>query len=145
MPNSYHANYQHIIFAVKNHTKVLVSMREEIHKYITGIVRGGKYPRRLIAIGGPEDHIHLLISAHPAESMADLIRRIKVSSSLFINQPPRRYGHFSWQDGYRLFSVSPSQVQSVVDYIHNQIEHHRQRTLTEEFYLTPTEWHLPVL
>ncbi len=40
---------------------------------------------------------------------------------------------FSWQEGYGAFSVSPSQVPVVKEYIRNQERHHRKRCFEEEF------------
>jgi hypothetical protein len=40
---------------------------------------------------------------------------------------------FHWQDGYGLFSVSPSHRRAVHQYILGQEEHHRTETFQEEF------------
>jgi putative transposase len=40
---------------------------------------------------------------------------------------------FKWQEGYSAFSVSPSQIQTVVNYIRNQEKHHAKRSFEEEF------------
>jgi hypothetical protein len=39
----------------------------------------------------------------------------------------------AWQQDYGAFSVGISQVQETVDYIEQQLEHHRTRTLQEEY------------
>ncbi len=44
-----------------------------------------------------------------------------------------KYRKFEWQEGYGAFSVSASQVRSVVSYIDGQKEHHRKKTFEEEF------------
>jgi hypothetical protein len=40
---------------------------------------------------------------------------------------------FEWQKGYAAFSVSPSLVETVTNYIRNQEHHHRVRNFEEEF------------
>jgi hypothetical protein len=40
---------------------------------------------------------------------------------------------FAWQDGYAGISVSPSQLESVKQYIARQEEHHHKRTFDDEF------------
>jgi REP-associated tyrosine transposase len=40
---------------------------------------------------------------------------------------------FQWQEGYAAFTVSPSHVNKVKQYIANQVEHHRRKTFEEEF------------
>jgi hypothetical protein len=44
-----------------------------------------------------------------------------------------RYCGFFWQRGYGAFSVSPSQLDSVLEYVDNQQGHHRGRTFQEEY------------
>ena len=39
---------------------------------------------------------------------------------------------FHWQDGYGLFSVSPSHSDAVQDYILHQEGHHKKETFQEE-------------
>ena len=38
-----------------------------------------------------------------------------------------------WQRGYGAFSVSPSQLEAVFQYIDTQQEHHRIRTFQDEY------------
>jgi putative transposase len=45
----------------------------------------------------------------------------------------RDLADFHWQDGYGLFSVSPSHANAVRKYVLNQEEHHRKTTFREEF------------
>jgi hypothetical protein len=40
---------------------------------------------------------------------------------------------FAWQDGYGAFTVSKSNIPSVISYIQNQREHHRKKTFQEEY------------
>jgi hypothetical protein len=40
---------------------------------------------------------------------------------------------FAWQDGYGAFSVSPSQLDKVKEYIANQSAHHATRSFEDEF------------
>ena len=40
---------------------------------------------------------------------------------------------FYWQDGYGAFSVSPSHVDPLCQYISTQEEHHRRETFQDEF------------
>ncbi len=43
--------------------------------------------------------------------------------------------NFGWQDGYGVFSVSASKVQTVVKYIQNQPAHHKVKSFKEELRL----------
>ena len=62
-----------------------------------------------------------------------LIEEIKKESSKWIKTKGTQYRKFYWQDGYGVFSVNPSEIETVVEYIANQPEHHKKRTFQEEF------------
>jgi putative transposase len=66
-------------------------------------------------------------------SQAELIEQIKKISSKWIKTIDTRYRGFLWQRGYAAFSVSPSQLDAVLQYVETQQEHHRTRTFQEEF------------
>jgi REP element-mobilizing transposase RayT len=84
----------------------------------------------IMAIGGTENHVHVLLSVPAGIHLVELVRDLKANSSRFMkaNVPG-----FSWQDGYAAISVSPSQIEAVRRYIASQGEHHRKRTFDEEF------------
>jgi putative transposase len=82
------------------------------------------------ALGGTEDHIHLLIQVPPSLPVAKAILTIKSNSSRWANQEGHR---FAWQQGYGAFSVSSSNVPAVVQYIRNQQAHHKKRGYEQEF------------
>ena len=83
--------------------------------------------------GGTSDHAHLLISAHPQSSVADLMRCVKTNSSKWIHQTFPNLAAFAWQAGYAAFSVSHSNRAQVQSYIRQQEEHHRSMSFEEEF------------
>ena len=132
MPNTYTQIYIHFVFAVKyRHALIGQEWREEVHKYITGIVQNREH--KLIAINSMPDHMHVLIGLHANQSLSDLMRDVKAVSSKFINEKRWTRGRFSWQEGFGAFSYSHSQLDAVVQYIRNQEKHHRRRTFQEEY------------
>ena len=60
------------------------------------------------------------------------VRQMKRGSSAWIHQ--HGVNKFAWQEGYGAFTVSPSQLPKVQQYIANQIEHHRTKTFEEEYF-----------
>ena len=66
-------------------------------------------------------------------TQAQLIEQIKKTSSKWIKALDARYRGFFWQRGYGAFSVSPSQLDAVLQYVETQEEHHRTRTFQEEY------------
>ena len=84
-------------------------------------------------INGMPDHIHILIGLKPDCVLSDLVRDIKANSSKWINENKFVLGKFEWQTGFGAFSVSQSQVQTIINYILNQEEHHKKKTFREEY------------
>ncbi|MCC5922016.1 MAG: IS200/IS605 family transposase [Cyclobacteriaceae bacterium] len=124
--------YIQIIFAVKGRNALISSSwEEELYKYITGIIT--EKNQKLIAINGMPDHIHILIGMRPTCCLSDLVREIKKSSNSFINENRYSKHKFSWQEGFGAFSYSHSSLAQVVNYIHNQKEHHKKRTFKDEY------------
>ena len=122
----------HIIFHIKTTSPRLEpDDLERIWCYIGGIIRniGGA----VVQIGGVSDHIHILSSLPKNMSVVDFVKMIKVESSKWIKTIDDKYQSFAWQNGYGAFSVSPSVIPKVVEYIKNQQEHHRIKTFAEEY------------
>jgi REP element-mobilizing transposase RayT len=86
-----------------------------------------------LRIGGVADHVHILTTLARTLSQAQLIEEIKKASSKWIKALDARYRGFFWQRGYAAFSVSPSQLDAIVEYVNKQPEHHRTRTFQEEY------------
>ncbi len=132
MPNTYTQIYIQIVFAVEGRQNLIAPQhREELHKYITGIVNNRK--QKLLAIFCMPDHIHLLIGISPTIAISDLVRDIKSGSSNFINEKKWVRGRFNWQEGFGAFSYSRSQIKAVSDYILQQESRHHQRTFRSEY------------
>jgi putative transposase len=66
-------------------------------------------------------------------SVVDFIKELKRDSSKWIKTIGPDLGDFSWQAGYGAFSVSPSHIEDLREYIANQEEHHKTETFQEEF------------
>jgi len=85
MANTFSQIYIQTIFAVSGRESLIKrAFKEELYKYIAGIVRNQQ--QKLIAINGMPDHIHILIGLRPAMALADLVQHIKVDSTHFIKQ-----------------------------------------------------------
>jgi REP element-mobilizing transposase RayT len=90
-----------------------------------------------LAIGGIEDHLHLLLRAKPEMMPSDIAGKLKGSSSHFVNQECEMSSHFAWQEGYGVFSVCPSHVNRVIEYIRFQKRHHHTNTVRLEYERIP--------
>jgi putative transposase len=76
------------------------------------------------AVGGMDDHVHLLVRTPPTLSASQIVKQIKGSSSHFVNNECKPDEGFKWQGYYGAFSVSSSQVPRVEEYILRQKERH---------------------
>jgi len=80
-----------------------------------------------------EDHVHLAIRISRQITIADLIEKLKSSSSKWIKSQSPVFVDFAWQRGYGAFSVGPSDLDALVQYIDKQEEHHRKQDFQDEF------------
>src|SRR3989442_951378 len=142
MANTFSQIYIQTVFAVSNRESLIKQeFKEEIYKYITGIVRNNG--QKLISINGMSDHVHILIGLKPAMALADLVRDIKADSSNFINRKRWVLGRFSWQEGYGAFSYGHSQLDTIIGYIRNQERHHHRRTFKDEYLAWLKKFEIP--
>jgi putative transposase len=142
MANTYTQIYLHVVFAVSGRTCVITDThREELQKYITGIVT--RKGQKLIAIYCMPDHTHVLLGWKTNIAPSDLIGDIKTGSTNHINEWEWIGCHFSWQEGYGAFSVSHSHLDRVTDYIRNQKRHHRRKSFQQEYLEFLERHHIP--
>jgi len=125
--------YLHVVFSTKHRRPYLQDdeFRDRTHAYLAGICKGQVSPS--VAVGGPQDHVHLLLRLAKTLDVASLVRELKRDSSKWIKAENRLLDDFYWQDGYGAFSVSPSHAETLKTYIANQMEHHRQESFQDEF------------
>ena len=124
-------NYIHIVFGTKYRTKAIARDRKaRLYQYITNTIKNKKC--EMISINGIDNHIHLLINLHPTIALADMVKAIKQSSSKWISDIHWLPLFEGWASEYYACSVSPSHVESVIEYIKNQEVHHSSKDYTTE-------------
>lgn len=130
--SSYRQIYYHIVFRTKNGEQAIdENQKEELYKYIWGILKNKKC--KLYRINGMPDHIHLLTDLHPSVALADLIKDIKVASSIWLKQSNLFPKFEAWAEGYGAFTISQKEKDRVIDYIKNQEQHHQQFDFANEY------------
>lgn len=93
-------------------------------------------------MGGPADHVHIAARLARTISQAELLEKIKKTSSAWIKHQGSQYGGFFWQGGYGDFSIGWSQLEELVRYIDHQEEHHRTHTFQEEYRNLLNKYHV---
>lgn len=104
--------------------------RERLHSYLGGIVKGLEGVP--LAVGGVDDHVHLLVGLNTSHRIDYFVRDVKADSSEWIHKEIGKT-KFAWQKGYGAFSISPSNIAGVRRYVLNQAAHHRGKTFQEEY------------
>ncbi len=121
----------HLVFGTKDRYPFIhKTWSERLNTYLAGCVRD--FQGVADAIGGSNDHMHLLLSLKPTHCLSEVVRQIKRGSSAWLHDEgicPK----FGWQDGYGCATVSPSLREALKKYIKNQSEHHRKRRFKEEY------------
>ena len=131
MPSTHLSLHYHLVFSTKYRMPFIApEWRANLHAYLGGIVKGlDGVP---LAIGGIEDHVHLLVGLRATHRLDYVLRDVKADSSIWIHKTVG-LKKFEWQSGYLGLTVSPSQLERVKRYILNQEKHHRRQTFQEEY------------
>jgi REP element-mobilizing transposase RayT len=86
----------------------------------------------LYRINGMEDHIHILCDLHPTISLADYMRDLKSSTSIWLKQSQILRAFEGWADGYAALTCSWRDKDLIINYIKNQQEHHKNESFEDE-------------
>lgn len=123
----------HIVFGTKYRKRTIpYASKEDLYRYICGVARN--LHCKIICINGIEDHIHILMEITPTLSVADIIKKIKQSSSHWLKNNKNFADFEGWGKGYFAVSVSPDKMNSCIEYIQGQELHHKTKNYTDELY-----------
>jgi putative transposase len=129
MSHTFIKSHFHVVFSTKERRRTISEeTQHHLFSYMAGICRNQKMIS--VAIGGVEDHVHMLFHLPPTLALAKAISLVKANSSKWMNEHGR---DFAWQEGYGAFSVSASNLEKVALYIRYQKEHHRKMSFEEEY------------
>ncbi len=116
----------HLIFVVAYRRKVISStILERLKEIFADLCQRDQV--RFLECSGEEDHVHLLISYPPTICLSNLVRKLKIESSLkirqeFFNQIRRMlWGKRFWTKSYCVISVGDGATTAIIErYIKNQ-------------------------
>ncbi|MFZ0800419.1 MAG: transposase [Terriglobales bacterium] len=130
MSHTYVSELFHCVFSTKNRQGLIPpSKQSDLWAYLGGIAHKNGF--KTIAVGGTDNHIHVLLSLPATMPLAKAMQLLKGGSSKWMNDSGTNL--FAWQAGYGAFSVGISQQADTISYIRSQAEHHHKRGFEEEF------------
>jgi len=122
----------HCVWSTKDRRPVLSpQIQSRLWPYLGGIARANK--ATALAIGGVNDHLHILISLPATLTISKAIQLLKGNSSKWLHEEFPELRAFSWQEGYGAFTIGMSGVPGTKNYIGKQAEHHKKKSFQEEF------------
>jgi REP element-mobilizing transposase RayT len=125
----YAQNHIHLVFSTKNREKIFArNFLPRLWAYTAAVCKN--HDLLTFAVGGMEDHIHLLFRLPPTMPLTNAVALVKSNSSKWISEQGK---DFAWQEGYGAFSVSSSNISAVIKCIGNQEAHHRKLSFEDEF------------
>ncbi|PKP33850.1 MAG: transposase [Bacteroidetes bacterium HGW-Bacteroidetes-17] len=103
----------HAILGVKYRENLIIPKSEKlIYKILSREI--SKTGCKLFAIGGTENHVHILIMIKSSVSISNIMKQVKGASSRMISRLKLCPDEFNWQIGYGAFSVSEKNVKGVI-------------------------------
>ena len=100
-----------------------IESRRIIYNHIYELLT--KHNCKLLRMNGTTNHIHMLIDLHPSIALSNLIGEIKRETSLWIKHNAIAPDFRGWGREFYAFSLSKDRTDSVIEYIKNQLEHHK--------------------
>ena len=131
MSHTYCCSLFHCVFSTKDRRKSIPpELQSRLWAYIGGIARN--HEMHALAVGGSDDHAHILLSLPSSLPVAEAMRIIKSESSRWMHDTCGQK-HFEWQPGYGAFSIGCSQKTATLAYIAGQPGHHKKHDFQTEF------------
>jgi putative transposase len=84
---------------------------------------------RVFAIGGVEDHVHMIVAIPPKIAVARFVGQVKASAATQLNRLTQREGTPLWQEEYGAFSFDGKRLPNYIAYVEQQREHHAANRL----------------
>ncbi|MCX6236951.1 MAG: transposase [Bacteroidia bacterium] len=116
-------------------------VRSQLSAYLSAVSKSKGM--KLVALGGAENHIHILLALPSKLSVESAILPLKQSSTTWLRQNFETLRSFSWATGFAAFSISRSQLDSTLLYIQNQEQYHWKKSFQEEYKEFLNYHHLP--
>lgn len=116
--------YYHFVWSTKNR-EALITPKIESVIHATIKRKSDELDCPTLAINGIEDHLHVAVMVTPRIAAAEWVRVVKGASAHEVNRLyPNEPAYFRWQGSYSVQTFGQKNLSFVLDYIHNQKQHH---------------------
>jgi putative transposase len=118
-------NFMHLVFVTKYRRDVIT---EPMLKRMEELLRETceQMECELIEFNGEDDHVHLMVSAHPKVAVSNLVGKLKGKTAYFIRQEfskevrKKLWGEHFWSPSYCVVSCGGAPLEIVNKYIEDQ-------------------------
>ncbi len=129
--HSYISCIVHCVWATKHRRPIITPyLQQRLWPYLGGIAR--EHNMKALAIGGVEDHVHVLVSIPATLCVSKCVQLLKGGSAKWVHDTFVEFADFKWQKGYGAFSIGISAVEDTRRYIQRQREHHAADSYRDE-------------
>ena len=130
--------FYHFVWGTKNREPLIApGWENSLHNVIAA--KATELGAFVYAVGGIEDHAHLVASVPPKIALSTFIGQVKGNSSHFVNHGLEVNLHFAWQAEYGVVSFGGQMLDMVVQYAKSQRQHHAQGTVMAMLERAPEE------
>ncbi len=121
--------YYHFVWATHDRLPLITPDREaSLYRFLHH--KTNELGGYLHAVGGIEDHLHMIVSISPSLALSQYVRLIKGSSSRYVNaNHPNLNTKFGWQNEYGVFSINKKNLELAIAYVQNQKSHHADNAI----------------
>ena len=122
--SAYRLHY-HVVFVIKYRNRVINrDVMERMRDIFSHVL--GKWGCELSAFGAEEDHVHLLIEAHPSLNLSRMIGNLKTVSARHIRKEYAEHlskyfwKPYFWSRAYAVTTTGGANLEKVKDYVLSQ-------------------------
>lgn len=123
--------YAHVIWSVRGREALLSKAVRRV-LFVHMPRESAEKGIRIVAIDGSDDHVHCLLQLMPSQNLSQVVKSIRSSSMAWLNETRLLNVEFAWEEDYYAYSVSPSGVKQVIEFIGKQEEYHKTKGLDSE-------------
>lgn len=123
--------YVHVIWSVAGRQP---SLKRTLRKVLCAqlVKMGEEGGITVMAADGHDDHVHVLLRLHAVQHLMGVVRQLQSGSADWLRGTRMVPEDFAWDEGFMAYSVSPSAVRQVEEYLGNQEQYHQAKSLDQE-------------